>query len=174
MECNTTDCLDRKVNFKTSKHGIYTIYIRYQSVKNKLTKNSFHEEDSIMKINKWKFNILLWLAIAFYTLCGGLTGAFYESDFSTIILPITVYVLCCLLITNLLSGHNKIKLMNLNNVALLSYGLSYITFYPISNNLLDRNSHENLYLLSFSFLSLFCIFVSIIMIFLVYISSRNK
>lgn len=61
-----------------------------------------------MKINKWKFNILLWLAIAFYILCGGLTGAFYESDFSTIILPITVYVLCCLLITNLLSGHNKI------------------------------------------------------------------
>lgn len=28
MECNTTDFLDRKVNFKTSKHGIYTIYIR--------------------------------------------------------------------------------------------------------------------------------------------------
>lgn len=77
-------------------------------------------------------------ASALYIISAILTGAFFGSDFSNVMLPITVYILFTLLITHRWEGYEKKRLLDLNNIALLSYGVSYILFLWLSKFTEDK------------------------------------
>ena len=77
-------------------------------------------------------------ASALYIISAILTGAFFGSDFSNVMLPITVYILFTLLITHRWEGYEEKRLLDLNNIALLSYGVSYILFLWLSKFTEDK------------------------------------
>ncbi|TBW83741.1 hypothetical protein, partial [Staphylococcus hominis] len=55
-----------------------------------------------------------------------------------VMLPITVYILFTLLITHRWEGYEEKRLLDLNNIALLSYGVSYILFLWLSKFTEDK------------------------------------
>ena len=77
-------------------------------------------------------------ASALYIISAILTGAFFGSDFSNVMLPITIYLLFTLLITHRWEGYEEKRLLDLNNIALLSYGVSYILFLWLSKFTEDK------------------------------------
>ena len=83
-------------------------------------------------------SILTVFASALYIISAILTGAFFGSDFSNVMLPITVYILFTLLITHRWEGYEEKRLLDLNNIALLSYGVSYILFLWLSKFTEDK------------------------------------
>lgn len=82
--------------------------------------------------------VLTGFASALYIISAILTGAFFGSDFSNVMLPITVYILFTLLITHRWEGYEEKRLLDLNNIALLSYGVSYILFLWLSKFTEDK------------------------------------
>lgn len=91
-----------------------------------------------MKNNSSIGNFLTFVASALYIISALLTGAFFGSDFSNVMLPITLYILFTLLITQRLEGYEEKRLIDLNNIALLSYGISYILFPLLSKFAEDK------------------------------------
>ncbi|MCG2218430.1 hypothetical protein [Staphylococcus epidermidis] len=91
-----------------------------------------------MKNNSSIGNFLTLVASALYIISALLTGAFFGSDFSNVMLPITLYILFTLLITQRLEGYEEKRLIDLNNIALLSYGISYILFPLLSKFAEDK------------------------------------
>lgn len=95
------------------------------------------------------------LAATIYIIAGGFTGTFFGSDFATIMLPITVYILFVILITHSLCDDEEKRLIDLNNIALLSYGCSYLIFGLINPYINDG------YQAFFIFLGLLVIFLAV-------------
>lgn len=91
-----------------------------------------------MKNNSSIGNFLTLVASALYIISALLTGAFFGSDFSNVMLPITLYILFTLLIAQRLEGYEEKRLIDLNNIALLSYGISYILFPLLSKFAEDK------------------------------------
>lgn len=110
-----------------------------------------------------------------------MTGVFYENsniEFSNVMLPIVVYIFFVLLITHTLSGFEEKRLIDLNNVALLSYGISYILYGFIEQKYIDCFIDPNdrigeVFLKFFGFLLLLIIFSTIFMAIFSKISNKD-
>ncbi|MEG9536186.1 MAG: hypothetical protein MIK26_11115 [Staphylococcus saprophyticus] len=115
-----------------------------------------------MKNNSKKGNLIITFAAILYVLAGGFTGVFYGSNFANVMLPITVYIFFALSITHLLKNEEEKRLNDLNNVALLSYGVSYILYYFVGFYIIDPFIAFFTFLLYlFSFIILFTILLII-------------
>lgn len=113
-----------------------------------------------MKNNSKKGNSIIKFASFLYILSGGLTGVFYGSNFATVMLPITVYMFFALSITHLLKNDEEKRLNDLNNVSLLSYGISYILYKPLDCLIV------NPWIAFFTFLILLFVFILLFIILL--------
>ncbi|MFU0763221.1 hypothetical protein [Staphylococcus pasteuri] len=113
-----------------------------------------------MKNNSCKANLMTYFAALLYVLSGGLTGVLYGSNFATVMLPITVYMFFGLSITHLLKNGEEKRLNDLNNISLLSYGISYILYKPLDYCI------SNPFIAFFIFLSLLLLFILLFMILL--------
>lgn len=111
-----------------------------------------------MKNNSKKGNTIITFASILYVLSAGLTGVFYGSNFATVMLPITVYMFFALSITHLLKNEEEKRLNDLNNVSLLSYGISYILYKPLDFLISDP------FIAFFTFLGLLLLFILLFMI----------
>lgn len=113
-----------------------------------------------MKNNSCKANLMTYFAALLYVLSGGLTGVLYGSNFATVMLPITVYMFFGLSITHLLKNDEEKRLNDLNNISLLSYGISYILYKPLDYYI------SNPFIAFFIFLGLLLLFILLFMILL--------
>ncbi|WP_199194656.1 hypothetical protein [Mammaliicoccus sciuri] len=134
-----------------------------------------------MKMESKKGFFFLYIYVTLYIISGGLTGVFYENsniEFSNVMLPIAVYIFFVLLITHTLSGFEEKRLIDLNNVALLSYGISYILYGFIEQKYIDGFIDQKyiiveVFLKFFVFLLLLIIFISIFMGIFLKISNKD-
>lgn len=123
------------------------------------------------KITK-KEKMRTYIAAFIYILSGGITGLFYDTTPSTILLPIIVYIFFTLLITHALSGEEEKRLIDLNNVALLSYGISYI-LYGLIYKFIEFPYMNDYFMEFFVFLLLLILFIPIIMLLLSIFSNKE-
>lgn len=113
------------------------------------------------KITK-KEKMRTYIAAFIYILSGVITGLIYDTPSSTILLPIIVYVFFNLLITHAFNGEEEKRLIDLNNIVLLSYGISYISYGLIYKFIKLPHMYEY-FIQGAIFLFLLLVFISIMM-----------
>lgn len=121
-----------------------------------------------LKMSKIGIKEIFWMlmSVIIYIVSGVITGLLYDTSSATILLPIIVYIFFNLLITHALDGEEEKRLIDLNNVALLSYGISYILYgliykfieLPYKNEYFMKASIFLLLLLVFIFITMFLLY----------------
>ena len=123
------------------------------------------------KITK-KEKIRTFIASTIYTLSSVITGLIYGTPSSTILLPIIVYIFFILLITHAFNGEEEKRLIDLNNVALLSYGISYIS-YGLIYKFIKLPIMDEYFIKGLIFLLLLLVFIFIAMSLLYKFSNKE-